>query len=72
MKKKQKSVVNTPEDTLRLGDEHEYLDRQDVDDSERKQSVVKDDLAPIPAATEGISTYGENDVLSGRGGGTVR
>lgn len=32
--------------------------------------VVQDDILSIPAATVGISDYGENDVLSGRGGGT--
>lgn len=40
------------------------------DGSAKKESGSEDDLAHIPPATEGISTYGENDVLSGRGGGT--
>jgi hypothetical protein len=35
-----------------------------------KLQVIEDDISPIPAATVGISDYGENDVLSGRGGGT--
>lgn len=36
----------------------------------KKEANCEDDAAPIPAATKGISEYGENDVLSGRGGGT--
>eukprot|EP00977_Amphora_coffeiformis_P026033 scaffold23831_cov180-Amphora_coffeaeformis.AAC.3 len=71
MTKKQKSDIQNSEETLRLGESEEF-DREEGDDPERKQPVIEDDLAPIPAATEGISTYGENDVLSGRGGGTVR
>ena len=71
MTKKQKSDIGNPQGSLRLG-ESEDLDHQDGDDSEPKKSATKEDLAPIPAATEGISIYGENDVLSGRGGGTVR
>lgn len=40
------------------------------EDGSGKASQPEDEVAPIPAATEGIDSYGENDVLSGRGGGT--
>lgn len=40
------------------------------DGSDKKESTSEDDIAPIPPAEEGVSSYGENDVLSGRGGGT--
>jgi hypothetical protein len=48
-------------------DQEEDLE-EDKSETEKKES--EDEFAPIPAATEGISTYDDNDVLSGRGGGT--
>lgn len=35
------------------------------EDSEEKKEVNGDEIVPVPAATVGISSYGENDVLSG-------
>lgn len=67
MAKKQKSDNNS-EEALPTGEPGD-LDREGGA-SERKQSMGEDDIAPIPASTVGIATYGDNDVLSGRGGGT--
>jgi len=52
--------------------------REDEDDDEAKKMKAEDDKpeeskpepAPVAASTEGTSVFDDNDVLSGRGGGT--
>ena len=61
LSKKQKSDGSVTEETTAAVS----LDREGEEGSEEKKPSSDDDIAPIPPALVGISTYGDNDVLSG-------
>ena len=61
LSKKQKSDGSVTEETTAAVS----LDREGEEGSEEKKPSRDDDIAPIPPALVGISTYGDNDVLSG-------
>ena len=60
LSKKNKSGGSETEETTAAS-----LDREGDEGSEGKKPTNDEDLAPIPPATVGISTYDDNDVLSG-------
>lgn len=60
----------TAEDSAKRGPEESGYEPDAVKKAKTEAAGDKDDPDPIPASTEGTSTFNDADVLSGRGGGT--
>jgi hypothetical protein len=60
----------TAEDSAKRGPEESGYEPEEVKKVKTEAAGDKDDPDPIPASTEGTSTFNDADVLSGRGGGT--
>ena len=60
----------TAEDSTKRGPDESGYEPDEVKKAKTEGGDDKDDSDPIPASTEGTTTFNDADVLSGRGGGT--
>jgi hypothetical protein len=63
-------AVNTADESVKRDLEEAGDEQDDAKKPKIENGGDKDDPDPIPASTEGLSSFNDADVLSGRGGGT--